>query len=94
MTRRFPLSLGGRVVQVTTSDGIRLAGIAVPASAPPDRVSPGHRVTFVVAHGFTNSVSRPPSARLIGRWAGSQFPDPVVPACAGRDGAASASIGR
>ncbi|HEV7869655.1 MAG TPA: alpha/beta fold hydrolase [Modestobacter sp.] len=39
---------------------MRLSGIAVPALAPPAPL------TFVVAHGFTNSVSAEPFGRLVG----------------------------
>jgi pimeloyl-ACP methyl ester carboxylesterase len=48
-----------RTILVRTSDGVRLSGLAVPA------VSPSAPVTFVVAHGFTNSTSRPQFARLV-----------------------------
>jgi uncharacterized protein len=58
------LPAGSRFLSVRTRDGVPLAGIAVPAAAPP---RPGARpVTFVVAHGFTNSVARAPFLRLAG----------------------------
>jgi uncharacterized protein len=41
---------------------VELAGIVV----PPAQVVPGRPITFVVAHGFTNSVSRPSFLRLAG----------------------------
>jgi alpha-beta hydrolase superfamily lysophospholipase len=49
-----------RTIRVRTSDGVRLSGIAAPAAATPAPV------TFVVAHGFTHSVGRPPFTRLVG----------------------------
>jgi pimeloyl-ACP methyl ester carboxylesterase len=54
---------GIRSVTVRTEDGVVLAGIVVPADRP--RPS-GRPLTFVVAHGFTNSVVRPPFLRLAG----------------------------
>jgi uncharacterized protein len=57
-------------VTVLSGDGVRLAGIAVPAASP--RPS-GRPITFVVAHGFTNSVVRPSFLRLAG-WL-SRFGD-------------------
>ena len=62
MRRRSLPRAGGRVIRVRGSDGVRLAGLAFPAG--PD-VPPGHP-TFVVAHGFTHSVSRESFARLAG----------------------------
>jgi uncharacterized protein len=57
---------GVRPVTVTADDGVPLSGIVVPAALPPRR-EPGRRaLTFVVAHGFTNSVSRAPLLRLAG----------------------------
>ena len=47
-----------RVLAVRTDDGVELAGIVVPAR-------PGAQaLTFVVAHGFTNSTARAPFQRL------------------------------
>jgi len=57
-------------VTVLSSDGVRLSGIAVPAAAPRPA---GRPITFVVAHGFTNSVARPSFLRLVG-WL-SRFGD-------------------
>jgi pimeloyl-ACP methyl ester carboxylesterase len=55
---------------VVSSDGVALSGIAVPAA---DGRPPGRPITFVVAHGFTNSVHRPSFLRLAG-WL-SRFGD-------------------
>jgi alpha-beta hydrolase superfamily lysophospholipase len=56
---------GTRPVSVLADDGVRLSGIVVPA-APPRPPAPGTRTpTFVVAHGFTNSVARAPFRQLI-----------------------------
>jgi len=65
-----PVPPGTAAVTVLSSDGVRLSGIAVPAAAP--RPS-GRPITFVVAHGFTNSVARPSFLRLAG-WL-SRFGD-------------------
>ena len=55
---------GSAPIEVHTDDGVRLAGIALPALADP---APGARpLTFVVAHGFTNSTAGAPFARLAG----------------------------
>ena len=59
-----PLPTVGRDLSVVTDDGVTLSGIVVPSAAP---VRPGARpITFVVAHGFTNSVAYPPFRRLTG----------------------------
>jgi uncharacterized protein len=56
---------GSTPIEVCTEDGVRLAGIALPALAEP--APPGARpLTFVVAHGFTNSTARAPFGRLAG----------------------------
>jgi fermentation-respiration switch protein FrsA (DUF1100 family) len=52
---------GTRPVTVTADDGVRLSGVVVPAALP-GRPS----LTFVVAHGFTNSIGRAPFRRLVG----------------------------
>ncbi|WP_448626688.1 alpha/beta hydrolase family protein [Geodermatophilus sp. URMC 64] len=53
-----------RALRVRTEDGVTLSGIAVPAAAP---ARPGARpLTFVVAHGFTNSMARAPFVRPAG----------------------------
>jgi len=59
---RSPSLLGSRPVTVVSDDGVRLAGIVVPAAQP----SSGRPITFVVAHGFTNSVARPSFLRMAG----------------------------
>jgi pimeloyl-ACP methyl ester carboxylesterase len=51
---------GTRSVDLRTADGVRLSGVVVPATG-----AAGQRpVTFVVAHGFTNSTARPDFRRL------------------------------
>jgi pimeloyl-ACP methyl ester carboxylesterase len=53
-------------VTVRTDDGVDLAGIVVPA-APPWPGAAGERpLTFVLAHGFTNSIARAPFLRMVG----------------------------
>jgi uncharacterized protein len=55
---------GTRKVTVYASDGTRLRGVVVPPALPsPTRTRP---LAFVVAHGFTNSVSSPSFLRLAG----------------------------
>jgi hypothetical protein len=49
-----------RTIRVRTGDGVRLSGIAVPALVRPAPL------TFVPAHGFTNSVAGEPFGRLVG----------------------------
>ena len=57
---------GVRPLTVDTEDGVRLAGVLVPA-APPRPPRPGERpLTFVVAHGFTNGVGKQSSVRVAG----------------------------
>jgi fermentation-respiration switch protein FrsA (DUF1100 family) len=59
-----PPRSGAAHLRVVTDDGIPLSGIALPAAMDP---VPGERpITFVVAHGFTNSVAYPPFLRLVG----------------------------
>ena len=58
-----PLSVtGSRSVTVHTDDGVRLAGVVVPAAA----VAGPRPPTFVVVHGFTGSIARPSFLRLAG----------------------------
>ena len=59
-----PAIAGMRNVTVHVSDGTRLTGVVVPSAQPP--LSGTRSLTFVVAHGFTNSVSRPSFLRLAG----------------------------
>jgi uncharacterized protein len=55
-----------RRLAVRTHDGVDLAG-SWWAAQPPHPLTPARRpLTFVVAHGFTNSVARPAFARLVG----------------------------
>jgi hypothetical protein len=55
--RRSAPTVTQPTIRVRAGDGGRLSGIAVPALAP---------LTFVVAHGFTNSVSAEPFGRSLG----------------------------
>ncbi|MFL6097614.1 MAG: hypothetical protein ACJ71Y_19350, partial [Blastococcus sp.] len=51
---------------VRTDDGIDLAGVVLDPRRPRP-LGPGERaLTFVLAHGFTNSVSRAPFGRVAG----------------------------
>jgi uncharacterized protein len=61
-TRRSPA--GNSALSTVTADRVTLRGIVVPSAAV---VRPGERpITFVMAHGFTNSVAYPPFVRLAG----------------------------
>ncbi|WP_218146038.1 serine aminopeptidase domain-containing protein [Geodermatophilus ruber] len=51
---------------VRTEDGVRLSGVVVPADLPAPPAYGARALTFVVAHGFTNSVARPGFVRLAG----------------------------
>jgi uncharacterized protein len=51
---------------VRTDDGVDLRGLVVPAALPTPLPAGARPVTFVVAHGFTNSVARAPFGRLVG----------------------------
>jgi uncharacterized protein len=63
---------GVRPLTVRTEDGVVLRGTLVPAHPPAP--SPGkRRLTFVVAHGFTNGVAKASSVRVAG-WL-SRFGD-------------------
>ena len=55
---------GVRRLAVRTDDGTDLSGWALPARLPRQRGAGARGVTFVVAHGFTNSVARAPFRRL------------------------------
>jgi uncharacterized protein len=59
---RTPSVTGSRRVTVHTDDGVRLAGVVVPAAPEAGPRPP----TFVVVHGFTGSVARPSFLRLAG----------------------------
>ena len=61
MTPRSPLPPGTSPVTVRTDDGVVLAGIVVPSAAPASSARP---LTFVLAHGFTGSVTRVPLLRV------------------------------
>ena len=64
MLLTHPPPSSSAALRVVTEDGVALSGVALPSAAPP---RPGQRpLTFVVAHGFTNSVAYPPFGRLIG----------------------------
>jgi len=57
---------GTRALTVRTDDGIELAGVVLEARLPRP-LRPGARaLTFVLAHGFTNSVARVPFGRVAG----------------------------
>jgi uncharacterized protein len=66
VARNTPVLPGSRTVTVHTADGVDLAGIAVPATPPRPLPAGSRPLTFVVAHGFTNSVARPSFLRLVG----------------------------
>jgi pimeloyl-ACP methyl ester carboxylesterase len=51
---------------VRTEDDTELAGLHLPARLPTPRSPDSRALTFVVAHGFTNSVARAPFRRLVG----------------------------
>lgn len=57
---------GVRRLAVRTEDGTDLAGVALAARPPRPPAAGSRTLTFVVAHGFTNSVARPPFRRLAG----------------------------
>jgi uncharacterized protein len=57
---------GTRPLRVQVEDGIALSGVVLTAALPRP-LPPGARpLTFVLAHGFTNSVTRAPFRRLAG----------------------------
>ncbi|MCO7222170.1 S9 family peptidase [Klenkia sp. PcliD-1-E] len=51
---------------VRTEDGVVLHGIVVPPALPRPLPADGRPLTFVLAHGFTNSTARAPFLRLAG----------------------------
>ena len=63
MPPKSPLPSGTRHVRVHTDDGVDLAGIVVPVGVPQPA---GRPLTFVLAHGFTGSVTRVPLLRVAG----------------------------
>lgn len=66
MAAEHPAGEGSRPWVVRTDDGIDLSGVVLDAR-PSRPVPAGARpLTFVLAHGFTNSVSRVPFGRLAG----------------------------
>ena len=66
MRRDVTPAIPRRDVTVGTSDGVRLHGIVVPPDLPGPPTAGGRPLTFVVAHGFTNSTARAPFLRLAG----------------------------
>ncbi|MCZ2859258.1 alpha/beta hydrolase [Blastococcus sp. VKM Ac-2987] len=62
-----PEPQGTRAVELRTPDGVVLSGIVVPPAPPGPRPPAARPLTFVVAHGFSNSVRYPPFLRLAGR---------------------------
>ena len=61
------LPTGAHPLTVETEDGVRLAGVHLPA-ARPRPLRPGERaLTFVVAHGFSHGVTKASSVR-VARW--------------------------
>jgi pimeloyl-ACP methyl ester carboxylesterase len=54
------------MLAVRTDDGVDLAGIALEARLPRPLPPAARPLTFVLAHGFTNSVARPSFLRLAG----------------------------
>ena len=61
-----PELVGARPLRVQTGDGVRLDGIVVPPAVPGPDGRGMAPLTFVVAHGFTNSVRYPPFLRMVG----------------------------
>jgi uncharacterized protein len=55
-----------RPVTVRTEDGVDLAGVVLPATLPSPLPPDARPLTFVLAHGFTGSVTRAPFARMAG----------------------------
>jgi len=60
------LDEGVRRVTVPTADGLQLAGVVYPGRPPRPLPAAARPLTFVVAHGFTNTVAFPPFRRLAG----------------------------
>jgi fermentation-respiration switch protein FrsA (DUF1100 family) len=57
---------GIRRLTLRTDDGVTLAGIALAPALPAPLPAGARPITFVVAHGFTNSVAYPSFLRLAG----------------------------
>lgn len=55
-----------RDVTARTADGVQLHGIVVPPALPRPLPAGERPLTFVLAHGFTNSTARAPFLRLAG----------------------------
>lgn len=66
MRRDHPIPPGARPLAVRTADGVALRGWVWPAAGPRPPAPGTVRPTFVLAHGFTNSVARPSLHRLAG----------------------------
>ena len=64
MASEDPVAAGDRRWAVRTDDGVDLAGIVLAPRLPRARRIPGRALTFVLAHGFTNSVARVPFRRM------------------------------
>jgi alpha-beta hydrolase superfamily lysophospholipase len=62
VSRSSPSVTGSRSVTVDSDDGVRMAGLVVPAAPEAGPRPP----TFVVVHGFTGSITRPSFRRLAG----------------------------
>lgn len=62
-----PSLTGVRRLTVRSDDGTHLAGVALAVRPPRPPAAGARALTFVVAHGFTNSVTRAPFRRL-GDW--------------------------
>jgi pimeloyl-ACP methyl ester carboxylesterase len=57
---------GTRVLRVRVDDAIDLVGVVLPAALPRPLPAGARPLTFVLAHGFTNSVAFAPFLRLAG----------------------------
>jgi pimeloyl-ACP methyl ester carboxylesterase len=57
---------GARSVTVRTTDGVDLSGMVLPSRLGRPLRRGERRLTFVVAHGFTNGVARASSVRIAG----------------------------
>ena len=64
MALEDPVAAGDRRWAVRTEDGVDLAGIVLAPRLPRPPRTPGRALTFVLAHGFTNSVARVPFRRM------------------------------